>query len=46
MKCKYCGVEVGKFFSELEEHLWDKHRDVMMTFLSKQRQSSSRIAEK
>lgn len=34
--CKYCGQNVGKYWSELEEHLWVKHREVMMTFLSKQ----------
>jgi len=37
MKCKHCGAYVGEFLSELDAHLWTKHREVMMEFLKKQR---------
>jgi hypothetical protein len=36
MKCKYCGVDVGRFYSSLEEHLWKEHREIMMRFLESQ----------
>lgn len=36
MRCKYCGKEVGKYYSQLEEHLWVVHREIMMRFLKEQ----------
>ena len=33
MKCKYCGKEVGEPYSELETHLWEKHREIMLRSL-------------
>ena len=36
MKCKHCGLEVGELYSELDTHLWIKHREVIIRFLQKQ----------
>jgi len=35
--CKHCGEEVGEFWSQLEDHLWTEHREIMMKFLERQR---------
>lgn len=42
MKCKHCGEYAGEYYSELEIHLWNKHRKVMMQFLESQREPKER----
>lgn len=37
MKCRHCGRKVGEFYSDLDTHLWIKHRRVMIGFLERQR---------
>ena len=37
MICKHCKEEVGVQYSELDTHMWTKHRQIMMRFLDKQR---------
>jgi len=34
--CKRCKKDVGEFWSGLEEHIWIEHRQVIMSWLSKQ----------
>ena len=36
MKCKHCGEEVGEFYSDLDTHMWIKHREIILKFLKKQ----------
>ncbi len=36
MKCKHCGEYIGEFYSELDEHLWKRHREIVMQFLREQ----------
>lgn|GEM_PF-2140021 len=45
MRCKHCGKEVGKYYSDLEEHLWTEHRDIMMEFLRTQVQKTEESKE-
>lgn len=34
--CKRCGENVGPYWSSLSDHLWAKHRDLMLAELQKQ----------
>ena len=34
--CKHCGENVGEFWSDLETHLWNKHREIISKWLVKQ----------
>lgn len=36
MNCKHCGEYVGEFLSEVSEHLWTKHREIISQFLKEQ----------
>jgi hypothetical protein len=36
MICKHCGKFVGRWYSELDEHLWVNHRSIRMQFLDEQ----------
>lgn len=36
MNCKHCGEYVGEFYSELDNHMWTKHREIVIRFLKQQ----------
>ncbi len=36
IKCKHCGEEVGEHHTQFVEHLWTKHREIMVEFLGSQ----------
>lgn len=36
IRCKHCGEDVGEFWSQLDEHLWNKHRNIIGTWIMAQ----------